>query len=69
MNITLTPELEQLVQTKVDGGEYESADGFIREAAQAHEFDETALHTLAKGIRDCGLKRLTAERENAGVRG
>jgi Arc/MetJ-type ribon-helix-helix transcriptional regulator len=34
MNITLTHELEQLVQTKVARGEYESADTFVREAGQ-----------------------------------
>jgi len=34
MNITLTPELEQLVQTKVARGEYDSADTFVSEAVQ-----------------------------------
>jgi antitoxin ParD1/3/4 len=100
MTITLTPELEELVRTKVARGEYESADRFVREAVQRMldeeskedadhgqvrarietadaeidrgeyvEFDETTLHELAKGIRDRGLRRLTAEREDTGVRG
>jgi antitoxin ParD1/3/4 len=100
MNITLTPELEQLVQTKVARGEYESADTFVREAVQLLideeskedadcgeirarieaaeteidrgefiEYDETTLHQLGKGIRDRGLKRLAAERDDTGVRG
>jgi putative addiction module CopG family antidote len=34
MNITLTPELEKLVQTKVARGEYGSADTFVSEAVQ-----------------------------------
>jgi Arc/MetJ-type ribon-helix-helix transcriptional regulator len=34
MTITLTPELERLVQEKVDRGEYESADAFVGEAVQ-----------------------------------
>ena len=34
MNITLTPELEQLVQTKVARGEYDSAETFVSEAVQ-----------------------------------
>jgi putative addiction module CopG family antidote len=100
MNITLTPELEQLVQTKVARGEYDSADTFVSEAvhrlideenqedtghgeirvrieaAEAEinrgeyvEYDETTIHDLAKDIHDRGLKRLAAEREDAGVRG
>jgi antitoxin ParD1/3/4 len=34
MTITLTPELEKLVQEKVDRGEYDSADAFVGEAVQ-----------------------------------
>ena len=34
MNMTLTPELEQLVQTKVARGEYDSADTFVSQAVQ-----------------------------------
>ena len=34
MTITLTPELEQLVQTKVARGEYDSADTFVSQAVQ-----------------------------------
>jgi putative addiction module CopG family antidote len=100
MNISLSPELEQLVQTKVALGEYESADTFISEAVQRMideeskeesdrgevrvrieaaeaeigrgeyvEFDETTLHELGDGIRDRGLKKLAAERQNTRVRG
>lgn len=100
MNISLSPELERLVQSKVALGEYENADTFISEAVQRMideeskedvdhgevrariqaaeaeidrgeyvEFDETTLHQLASGIRERGLKRLAAEREDTGVRG
>jgi len=100
MNITLTPELEQLVQTKVARGEYDSADTFVTEAVQrlideegredadlgeirarikgaeteidcreCVEYDETTIHELARDIHDRGLKRLAAEREDAGIRG
>jgi putative addiction module CopG family antidote len=34
MNVSLSPELEQLVQSKVALGEYDSADTFIGEAVQ-----------------------------------
>jgi Arc/MetJ-type ribon-helix-helix transcriptional regulator len=41
MKITLTPELEQLVQTKVARGEYGSADIFVSEAVQRLIDDES----------------------------
>jgi putative addiction module CopG family antidote len=34
MTITLTPELEKLVQEKVDRGEYDSVDAFVGEAVK-----------------------------------
>ena len=40
MTITLTLELEKLVQEKVDRGEYDSADAFVGEAVQRLIEDE-----------------------------
>jgi len=37
MNVHLTPELEQLVQTKVQSGRYNSASEVVREALQLME--------------------------------
>jgi Arc/MetJ-type ribon-helix-helix transcriptional regulator len=41
MNITLTPELEQLVQKKVARGKYVSADTFVSAAVQRLIDDES----------------------------
>ena len=40
MNITFTPELEQLVQAKVARSEYDSAETFVSEAVQRLVDDE-----------------------------
>lgn len=37
MNVNLTPELEQLVQTKVQSGRYNSASEVVREALRLME--------------------------------
>ncbi len=37
MNVHLTPELEQLVQTKVQSGRYNSASEVVREALRLME--------------------------------
>ncbi len=34
MSITLSPEIEQLIKKKVEGGEYQSADAFFEYAAR-----------------------------------
>ena len=42
MNVSLTPELEQFVQTKVQSGRYNSASEVIREALRLLEEQEQA---------------------------
>ena len=58
MNVSLTPELEQFVQTKVESGRYNSASEVVREAlrlleehekvraAQVSEFNQELLRRL-----------------------
>jgi len=61
MNISLTPELLQLVQNKVAGGMYNNASEFIREAIRNVDTNEKILYefklaklkqTLQLGIHD-----------------
>ena len=42
MNVSLTPELEQFVQTKVQSGRYNSASEVVREALRLLEEHERA---------------------------
>ncbi len=55
MNVSLTPELERLVQSKVDSGLYNSASEVIRESLRLlHERDrvrEIRLEELRKEIQ------------------
>ena len=48
MNVDLTPELEQLVQTRVNSGRYNSASEVVREALRLLEQRDEAV-TLRKG--------------------
>ena len=50
MNVSLTPELERLINDKVDTGSYQTASEVVREALR-----------LLK-LRDEGLRRLSADR-------
>jgi antitoxin ParD1/3/4 len=43
MNVSLTPELEQFVSTKVDSGRYTSASEVVREALRLLEERDSAL--------------------------
>lgn len=61
MNISLTPELMQLVQKRVAGGMYNNASEFIREAIRNVDTNEKILYelklaklkqTLQSGIHD-----------------
>ena len=45
MNVSLTPELEQFVQTKVQSGRYNSASEVVREALRLLEEHERARAT------------------------
>jgi antitoxin ParD1/3/4 len=59
MNVSLTPELEKLVNRKVKSGRYQTASEVVREALRAlEERDQVAamrLHELRKEIQK-GLK-------------
>jgi len=46
MNVSLTPELMQLVQAKVAGGMYNNASEFIREAIRNVDTNEKILYEL-----------------------
>jgi antitoxin ParD1/3/4 len=63
MNVSLTPELEQLVAEKVESGRYTSASEVIREALRLlEEHDQLKQHRLAQ-VRekiDRGLQQLDA---------
>ena len=45
MNVSLTPELEQFVQSKVENGRYNSASEVVREALRLLEEHEKARTT------------------------
>ena len=63
MNVSLTPELEQLVAEKVESGRYTSASEVIREALRLlEEHDQLKQQRLAE-VRekiDRGLQQLDA---------
>jgi antitoxin ParD1/3/4 len=63
MNVSLTPELEQLVADKVESGRYTSASEVIREALRLlEEHDQLKQQRLAQ-VRekiDRGLQQLDA---------
>jgi antitoxin ParD1/3/4 len=51
MNVHLTPELEQLVQTKVKSGRYNSASEVVREALRLFEERDHLLDLRKEVIR------------------
>lgn len=55
MNVNLTPELEQLVQTKVISGRYNSASEVVREALRLME------HDLLKAMKVAEMRRNIAD--------
>jgi antitoxin ParD1/3/4 len=54
VNVHLTPELEQLVQTKVRSGGYNSASEVVREAIQIQELRGPMDRALAESARGEG---------------
>jgi antitoxin ParD1/3/4 len=63
VNVTLTPELEKLIQTKVESGQYESRDAVVRVALELFREQEAAqerLDALLDEAEDEGIE-LTAE--------
>jgi antitoxin ParD1/3/4 len=51
MNVSLTPELEQYIRTKVDSGRYLSASEVVREALRLLEQKEKRLEELLVEIQ------------------
>ena len=51
MNVSLTPELEQYIRTKVDSGRYLSASEVVREALRLLEQKDNRLEELRVEIR------------------
>jgi antitoxin ParD1/3/4 len=63
MNVSLTPELEQLVSEKVDSGRYSSASEVIREALRLLEEHDQLKQQRLTQVRekiDRGLQQLDA---------
>ena len=51
MDVTLKPELEQVLQERVERGEYESADAFVQQAIQRLIEDDNAEDAQLEEIR------------------
>lgn len=51
MNVHLTPELEQLVQNKVQSGRYNSASEVVREALRLMEQKDELCSIQLQGLR------------------
>ena len=63
MNVSLTPELEQLVQIKVQNGRYNSAKGLVREALRLLEEHEAARAVqLAEFNKELGRRLASLDR-------
>lgn len=61
MNVSLTPELEKYIRTKVDSGRYLSASEVVREALRLLEQKEIRLEELRVEIQkglDSGRSKL-----------
>jgi putative addiction module CopG family antidote len=59
MNITLRPELQRRIETKVHNGEYESAQALVEEALQWYlstEEDEGQIEEIKAAVRE-GLEQ------------
>lgn len=60
MNVSLTPELEQFVQTKVESGRYNSASEVVREALRLLEDHEQARASQLAAFNEEMGRRLTS---------
>jgi antitoxin ParD1/3/4 len=57
MNVSLTPELEKFVSTKVDSGRYSSASEVVREALRLlEEHDQARAAELAEFNQELGRR-------------
>jgi antitoxin ParD1/3/4 len=63
MNVSLTPELEQFIQTKVQTGRYNSASEVVREALRLLEEHERARAAqLAEFNKELGRRLASLDR-------
>ena len=63
MNVSLTPELEQFVQSKVENGRYNSASEVVREALRLLEEHEKVRTTqLAEFNQELGRRLASLDR-------
>lgn len=70
MNVSLTPELEQFVQEKVDSGRYTSASEVVREALRLMEKRDRRLLEREQALQafQAELDRRVAEADAGQVR-
>ena len=69
MNVHLTPELEQLVQTKVQSGRYNSASEVVREALRLMEQKDELRTIQLQELRKRMDKGLAQAERGEGVDG
>jgi len=69
MNVHLTPELEQLVQTKVQSGRYNSASEVVREALRLMEQKDELRTIQLQELRNRMDKGLAQAERGEGVDG
>jgi antitoxin ParD1/3/4 len=63
MNVSLTPELEQFVSTKVDSGRYNSASEVVREALRLlEEHDQARASQVTEFNRELGRRLASLDR-------
>ena len=63
MNVSLTPELEKFVSTKVESGRYNSASEVVREALRLlEEHDQARTTQLAELNREIGRRLASLDR-------
>ena len=63
MNVSLTPELEKFVSTKVESGRYTSASEVVREALRMlEEHDQARDHQIAQFNEELGRRLASLDR-------
>ena len=63
MNVSLTPELEQFVSTKVESGRYNSASEVVREALRLlEEHDQARASQMAEFNQGLGRRLASLDR-------
>jgi len=69
MNVSLTPQLESFVQTKVTSGRYTSASEVVREALRLLEDHDKARSAQIKELRSEVDRRLASLDRGEGIDG